>query len=97
MGQVPLVFNMFHSLCSGVNVGTLRDSFIASSLENAQHTITASKRGDFIVDSLYTLEVGGKNKGFKQIKDMPNSFVVADDIEVGFGAKIPFWLFGFLY
>jgi hypothetical protein len=42
-------------------------------------------------------EVGGKNKGFKQIKDMSNSFVVADDIEVGSGAKIPLWLFGFLY
>ena len=27
----------------------------------------------------------------------PNSYVVADDIEVGFGAKIPLWLFGFLY
>jgi hypothetical protein len=42
-------------------------------------------------------EIGGKNKGFEQIKDMPNSFVVANDIEVGFGAKIPLWLFGFLY
>ena len=32
-----------------------------------------------------------------QIKDKENSFVVADDIEVGFGSKIPLWLFGFLY
>jgi hypothetical protein len=45
----------------------------------------------------YLFEVGGKNKSLKQIKDVPNSFVVADDIEVGFGAKIPLWLFGFLY
>jgi len=37
------------------------------------------------------------NKSFKQIKDLENSFVVADDIEVGFGNKIPLWLFGFLY
>ena len=36
-------------------------------------------------------------KSFKQIKDLPNSYVVADDIEVGFGNKIPLWLFGFLY
>ncbi len=34
---------------------------------------------------------------FKQIKDLENSYVVADDIEVGFGNKIPLWLFGFLY
>ena len=89
--------NMFYSLCSGANVGTLRESFIASSLESAKHTITASKRGDFIIDNHYTIEVGGKNKGFEQIKDIENSFVVADDIEVGFGNKIPLWLFGFLY
>jgi hypothetical protein len=25
------------------------------------------------------------------------SFLACDDIEIGFGAKIPLWLFGFLY
>jgi len=29
------------------------------------------------------LEIGGENKSFKQIKDIENSFVVADDIEIG--------------
>lgn len=89
--------NIFYSLCSEANIGTLRESFIASSLENAGHSITASKKGDFIIDKKYTIEVGGKSKGFKQIKDIPRSYVVADDIEVGFGEKIPLWLFGFLY
>ena len=42
-------------------------------------------------------EVGGKGKGFDQIKDIPNSYVVNDEVEVGFGNKIPLWLFGFLY
>jgi len=45
----------------------------------------------------YTFEVGGKNKSFEQIKDMPNSFVASDSIEIGFGNKIPLWLFGYLY
>jgi hypothetical protein len=49
------------------------------------------------VDETNLFEMGGKNKNFKQIKNIPNSFVVADDIEIGFGAKIPLWLFGFLY
>jgi len=87
---------MFESLCSSANIGTLRESFIASSLENANHNITASKKGDFIIDKSYTIEVGGKNKGFEQIKDVKNSFVVADNIEVGFGNKVPLWLFWFL-
>ena len=42
-------------------------------------------------------EIGGKNKSFKQIKNIENFFVVADDIEIGFQNKIPLWLFGFLY
>ena len=29
--------------------------------------------------------------------DIPNSFVVSDDLETGFGNKIPLWLFGLLY
>ena len=89
--------NIFDALCSGANIGTLRESFAVSTLENSGHSIATSKKGDFIIDNNYTVEVGGKNKGFKQIKNIKNSFIVADDIEVGFGNKIPIWLFGFLY
>ena len=60
-------------------------------------TIFTSTQGDFLVNNKYIFEMGGKNKSFSQIKDVPNSFVVADDIEMGFGNKIPLWLFGFLY
>jgi hypothetical protein len=41
--------------------------------------------------------VGGKGKDFTQIAGIPNSFVASDNIEIGFGNKIPLWLFGFLY
>jgi len=50
-------------------------------------------KGDFLVNEKFTFEIGGKNKSFKQIKDISNSFVVADDIEIGSGNKIPLWLF----
>ena len=46
------------------------------------HKVATPKKGDFLVDEKYTFEVGGKSKGFKQIKDLPNLFVVADDIEI---------------
>ena len=45
----------------------------------------------------WLFEVDGPGKGLDQIKDLPDSFVAADDIEVGFGNKIPLGLFGFLY
>ena len=88
--------NLHYAYCSHNNTGTLREVFVASMLSQA-HTIQAAKKGDLLVDEKYTLEVGGKNKKYKQIKDIPNSFVVADDIEIGSGNKVPMWLFGFLY
>lgn len=89
--------NIFKALCQSSDIGTLRESFFVSQLQNASYKVTASKKGDFVIDNKYTFEIGGKNKSFKQIKDISNSYVVSDDIEVGFGNKIPLWLFGFLY
>ena len=58
--------------------------------------IVLAKNGDFIVGD-YTFEIGGKNKDFKQIKGIENSFIVSNDIEIGFKNKTPLYLFGFLY
>ena len=53
--------------------------------------------GDFLVDGKYTFEIEGKNKSFSQVGNVEDSFVVRDNEERGIGAKIPLWLFGFLY
>lgn len=81
---------------SPVNTGNLRETFFANQLK-ILHQINSSKKGDFIVDNKYTFEVGGKNKSYHQIKDLENSFIASDDIETGFGNRIPLWLFGMLY
>ena len=41
--------------------------------------------------------IGGKNKTSPQISGLTNAFIAADDIEYGYGNKIPLWYFGFLY
>ena len=99
--------NLNFAYCKNIETGTIREVFFAnqlkiyfslyqnSSLLGAE--LLASKKGDFLINEKYTFEIGGKNKSFKQIQDIPNSFVVADDIEIGFNNKIPLWLFGFLY
>lgn len=87
---------LFSSLCLESKIGTIRESFFASQV-SVESSIYYVDKGDFLVDEKYTFEIGGKNKGFDQIKDIDNSFVVADGIEVGFKHKIPLWLFGFLY
>lgn len=78
------------------HIGTVRESFIASMLSKIGYVYSAPE-GDFLLDRKYTFEVGGKGKGFSQIANKPDSYVIADDIETGFGNKIPLWLFGFLY
>ena len=88
--------NLHYAYCKSREKGTVREVFFASMLVG-KHEMSIPKKGDFFVDDTYTFEVGGKNKSFKQIKDLPNSFVIADDIEIGSGNKIPLWLFGFLY
>ena len=88
--------NLNNCYCQESEVGTIREEYFLNML-SVGHTLHYPKKGDFVVDGQYTFEIGGKDKGFKQIKDLNNSFVVSDGIEVGFQNKIPLWLFGFLY
>jgi len=87
------------------DIGNLRETFFVNQLDNYYKNkqslddkgIFSSNQGDFYCEERYTFEVGGKNKGFNQIKDLPDSYVASDDLEVGIGNKIALWLFGFLY
>jgi predicted AAA+ superfamily ATPase len=87
--------NLHYSYCDNSSVGTIREVFVTSMLKD--HSVKLAKKGDFLIDDRYLFEVGGKKKSFKQIKDMPNAYVISDDIEIGSNNKIPLWLFGFLY
>lgn len=88
--------NMMHALSAQVDKGNDRETFFANQLKES-HRLTFSGTGDFLIDNKYIIEVGGKNKTFDQIKDLPDSYIASDDIEYGFGNRIPLWLFGFLY
>ncbi len=79
-----------------VNIGNLRETFFFNQL-NANHEVTTSKFGDFMIDSIYTFEIGGQSKTNKQIQGVPNAFLAIDEIEYGNGNRIPLWLFGFMY
>jgi predicted AAA+ superfamily ATPase len=86
--------SLFHILCLSSNIGSKRESFFLAMLDD--HPVRYAKKGDYVVDK-YRFEVGGKKKSFTQIKDVADSYLAVDDIEVGDGKKIPLWLFGFLY
>jgi hypothetical protein len=78
------------------DVGNCRETFVANQIAQVAG-IQFSEQSDFLVDSLYTIEVGGKNKTRKQLQGLEDAFIASDDIEYGYGKKIPLWLFGFLY
>ena len=88
--------NLMHVLCPVVDKGNERETFFFSQLK-VSHDVTYPKSGDFLIDDNYLFEVGGKGMTFDQIADIPDSFLAVDDTEVGYGNRIPLWLFGFLY
>lgn len=88
--------NLMHVLCPNVDKGNERETYFNSQL-SVLRDLKYPPKGDFLVDGKYLFEVGGRKKSFEQIADIPNSFLAVDDTEVGYGNRIPLWMFGFTY
>lgn len=88
--------NLMYCLTPRADAGTMRETYLASQV-GAGHSLYMPTQGDLVVDGKWLFEVGGKKKGFSQIKNVKESYVVSDDMEIGYGNKIPLWMFGLLY
>ncbi len=89
--------NMLCALGIKQDIGTLRESFVVNQL-SVSHTVEYGKtQGDFLIDGKITFEVGGKDKSFNQIANIPNSYILADSMEFPVGKKLPLWIVGLLY
>ncbi len=100
LGKVDKIYlentNLIYGLANtNSNKGNIRETFFLNQLKVKQEVIT-SPVADFLVGE-YTFEVGGKNKGLKQIQGLKNAFIVKDDIETGYLNTIPLWQFGLTY
>jgi hypothetical protein len=73
--------------CAKISAGVVQPGGVENTLECAD-------KGDFLVRSRFTFEVGGRSKGKEQVAGVADAYLVADDIEVGFGNRIPLWMFG---
>jgi hypothetical protein len=93
--------NLLHAIHGALqfdtDFGAIRETFFANQLANSTMPISLHKRADFLIDSQYVVEIGGPNKGSKQIKGLEEAYLAIDGAEIGFGKKIPLYLFGFLY
>ena len=88
--------NLMYAFTPKIEVGTLRETFFIDQL-SAVGTVQMPSKGDFLVGGKYLFEIGGPSKDFEQIAGVPDSYVGADEIETGYGATIPLWMFGLLY
>ncbi len=88
--------NLAWALTGNPDVGNIRETFVLNQLVNAGFDVNYLSAGDFLVNGT-TIEVGGKGKNPSQVNHLPDYLIAADDIETGFGQKVPIWLFGFLY
>lgn len=88
--------NLMNALGGKMSKGTQRETFFANQV-GAVATLLMPKQGDFMADGKYLFEVGGMQKTFEQIADLPDSYWAIDNVEVGNGNRIPLWLFGCLY
>lgn len=88
--------NLSFAISLNPDKGNIRETFLLNQLINTGEKVYAPEHGDFLTSGT-TIEVGGKGKAAKQVKQINDHIIAADDIETGFGVKIPLWLFGFLY
>jgi len=87
--------NLSFALGNNVDIGNLRETFFLNQLSYS-HEVNYPEKFDFLINKTYQFEIGGKDKKVTKSGNQP-IYVAAHDIEVGFGKKIPLWLFGFLY
>lgn len=77
------------------NVGNLRETFFYNQMR-VDYDVVSSRIADFAIEGR-TFEIGGKNKGQKQIVEAKDGYVVKDDIEHGYANVVPLFLFGLTY
>lgn len=77
------------------NIGSNRESFFVNQA-GYQNEVNYTSQGDFIINGI-TYEIGGRNKNSRQIRNIADAYIVADDLEIGINNRMPLWAFGFLY
>jgi predicted AAA+ superfamily ATPase len=88
--------NLIYALANDTaSAGNVRETFFYNQT-SVNNTVYSSDKADFVIDG-HTFEVGGKNKGQKQISGISDAFIVKDDIEFGYQNVLPLWTFGFNY
>lgn len=90
--------NLLYAISSTtVQIGTARETFVINQLSVNHEVEYGKSQGDFVIDQKYIFEVGRADKTFKQIAGLPDSYILADNMEFATGCKLPLWIVGLTY
>lgn len=100
LGKVDKLYldntNLIYALTPDrADIGNVRETFFYNQMR-VRHEVTSSSVSDFEIAGR-TFEIGGRKKGNRQISDVPEGYVVKDDVELAYGNVIPLWAFGLTY
>lgn len=88
--------NLLYALSGELaNIGTVRETFVMNALSKVGKVSTPAK-GDLLFDNSYTIEIGGADKNFHQIANMPNPVLIKEGIDRGATGILPMWMLGLL-
>ncbi len=92
LDNTNLVYNLVRE---HQNKGNIRETFFLNQLR-VNYAVISSELADFKIEDM-DFEIGGKNKGLKQVQNTEKGFIVKDDIETGYLNVLPLWHFGLMY
>ena len=95
LDNTNLLYAINSTIGKETHIGSVRELFVISSLENAGYPVQYSKIGDIVCEDT-VLEIGGASKENSQIKQKNNAYLVKDDTLYSSFHTIPIYLFGFL-
>ncbi len=100
LGKVEKLYldntNLIYALSpQRADIGNVRETFFMNQTR-VVGDVMCSPVSDFLLNGM-TFEIGGRKKGRKQISQVPQGYIVKDDIESGYANILPLWAFGLLY
>jgi len=95
LDNTNLLYAVNNAIAKETHVGSVRELFVISALENANYPVLYSKKGDISCEGTI-FEIGGVTKNNAQIRNAEKAYLVKDDLLYATHNTIPLYLFGFL-
>lgn len=94
--NTDILYAVAYHIGKDIHIGTVRENFVITHLQNAGYRVFYSGKADLAVDE-YTFEIGGAGKGRSRLSGLDNAYVLKDDVVYGSGQDVPLYAMGMVY